>query len=71
LGEHFILRSQLGVITPIADVAGLLVLLSVSSECFRFRLLCSQNSSLNEGSVMVVLAVSSLAALFEDCHQIM
>jgi hypothetical protein len=48
---------------PIADVAGFLVLLLALYEGFYSCLLCSENSSLDGDSVMVVLAVSPLAAL--------
>jgi hypothetical protein len=45
------------------DIADFLVLLLASSEGFRIHLVCWQNSSLDGGSVMVVLAVFPLAAL--------
>jgi hypothetical protein len=44
-------------------VAGFSVLLSVSSEGFRIHIVCSQNFSLDGGSVIVFLAHSPLAAL--------
>jgi hypothetical protein len=56
-GGNFILLLQLG------PVSGFLVLLSASSEGFRFHLLCSWNSSLDGGSVMVVLALSPATVL--------
>jgi hypothetical protein len=48
------------------DVIGLLALLSASSVAsvgFRFRLLCSRNSSMDGDAIIVILAVSSLAVL--------
>jgi hypothetical protein len=60
---NFILRPRLGIFTPLADVAGFLVLLSVSSEGFRCRLLCSRNFSLDGGAV-IVLALSPFEALY-------
>jgi hypothetical protein len=49
--------------TLMADVADFLVLLSASSEDFRIHLVCSRNSSLDGGAVMLVLSVFPLAVL--------
>jgi hypothetical protein len=63
---------NLGFLTPVVDVVGFLALLSESSVDFRFRLLCSRNSYLYGGAVIVVMSVSPLAVLalrnvFKSC----
>jgi hypothetical protein len=58
--------------TPVVVVVGFLALLLASSVGFHFYLLCSQNSSMDRGAVIVVLAISPSAALsFEHCHQVL
>jgi hypothetical protein len=59
---NFRFRRSWGSLTPAVDVVGILVLLSASPVGFRFRLLCSRNSSLDGGAVIMILAVSPFAA---------
>jgi hypothetical protein len=44
-------------LNPVVDVLGFLAVLSALSVGFRYRFLCSRNSSLDAGAVIVVLAV--------------
>jgi hypothetical protein len=52
-----------GLLTPMVDVAGFLALLLVLSVGFYFCLLCSWNSLMDGGAVIVVLAVSLVAVI--------
>lgn len=52
-----------GMLTPVVPIVGSLAALLVSSEGFRFRLLCPQNSWIDGGAAIVILTVSSFAAL--------
>jgi hypothetical protein len=54
-------------LTPVVDVAGFLPPLSASSVGVRFRLLCSRNSSVDAGAVIVVLAALSLRTAVKSC----
>jgi hypothetical protein len=54
--------SNWGSLTPVVNVVGSFALLSESSVGFYFRLLCSRNSSLDGGAVIVVLAIYTLPA---------
>jgi hypothetical protein len=69
--ENFIFNRNWGSFTPVAYIAGYMVIFSASSEVLRFHLLYSRNSSLDVSSLMVILAVSPLvaSALFEDCRE--
>lgn len=59
-----------GSLTPGVGVIGFLALLWASSVGFRFRSLCSRNSSLDGNAVFVVLVVSFWQRSLGACRQI-
>jgi hypothetical protein len=70
-GQSAFQLSSRGQRSSIVDIAGFLAFLTVPSGGFCFHLLCSWNSSLDGGLIMVTWVVSAFAALFEDCCQVM